>query len=219
MGCGPSKAAGGGASETNKSPRHASIPTQPGRSTAPMKSERKTPSNELNPIVFFDIAIGSTKIGRIEMELFMDVVPATSENFRRLCSPGEFDGGSYKGCTFHRVIRSFMNQGGDIINNDGTGSISIYGESFDDENFQLKHTRAGLLSMANSGPNTNGSQFFMLTAAAPHLDGKHVVFGDVLDGMNVVRKIEATRTDDRDKPTSPVVITDCGQLSGAKPDV
>ena len=166
------------------------------------------------------------------MELFLDVVPATSENFRRFCT-GEAEGG-YKGSTFHRVVSflayikeysssqglqipSFMIQGGDFLRGDGTGSTSIFGsDSFDDENFNLRHTRPGLLSMANSGPNTNGCQFFILTASAPHLDGKHVVFGEVIDGMSVVREIENTKTGPNDKPVEDVVIRDCGQISGSK---
>ncbi|KAL5379858.1 Peptidyl-prolyl cis-trans isomerase H [Paraphaeosphaeria sporulosa] len=201
-----------------------SIP-HPGASTKDVSPENQTPkqtggtekepTNPENPVVFFDITIGGSNAGRIQMELYMDVVPATSENFRRFCT-GEADGG-YKGSIFHRVIPSFMIQGGDFINGDGTGSATIFGsESFDDENFNLKHTRPGLLSMANSGPNTNGCQFFILTEMAPHLDGKHVVFGDVIGGMNVVREIENTQTGAGDRPVKDVVISNCGQVSGAK---
>ena len=163
-----------------------------------------------NPIVFFDITADDEPLGRIEMTLRADVVPKTAENFRALCT-GE-PGFGYKGCTFHRVIPDFMCQGGDFTNHNGTGGKSIYGHKFEDENFQLKHTGPGILSMANAGPNTNGSQFFLCTVETSWLDGKHVVFGEVTKGLDVVKKIESYGT--RSGQTSKTIkIADSGQLS------
>ncbi|KAG6368407.1 hypothetical protein INS49_002613 [Diaporthe citri] len=171
-----------------------------------------------NPLVFFDITLGGEPLGRITFELFKDVVPRTAENFRQLCT-GEYKVNNkpqgYKGSRFHRIIPKFMCQGGDFLHGDGTGSTCIYGtKSFADENFTLKHEHEGLLSMANAGPNTNGSQFFVTTVPTPFLDGKHVVFGKVVDGMDVVRKMEATKTGrrGRDVPDLDVLIAQCGEM-------
>ncbi|PHJ25871.1 cyclophilin precursor [Cystoisospora suis] len=170
-----------------------------------------------NPRVFFDINIDRKPAGRIEFELFKDVVPKTAENFRALCT-GEKGNGrsgkplSYKGCPFHRIIPQFMCQGGDFTRMNGTGGESIYGEKFADENFNLKHSEPFLLSMANAGPNTNGSQFFITTVPCPWLDGKHVVFGKVISGQDVVKKMEAEGRS-TGQTIHPVEIANCGQLS------
>jgi len=174
-----------------------------------------------NPKVFLDISFDNVPVGRLEIELFSSMVPKTAENFRCLCT-GENGVGrsgkrlSYRGSIFHRIITNFMCQGGDFTKFNGTGGESIYGEKFKDENFLMKHTGPGILSMANSGPNTNGSQFFICTAATPHLNGRHVVFGKVVSGMEVVYKMERCGTSDG-KTSKRVSIHNCGEVADGQP--
>jgi peptidylprolyl isomerase len=166
--------------------------------------------------VYFDVTINEKPAGRIVLGLYGDVVPKTAENFRALCT-GEKGVGrsgkplSYKGSPFHRVIPGFMVQGGDFTTGNGYGGESIYGAKFEDENFKVKHTKPGLLSMANAGPGTNGSQFFITLNPTEHLDGKHVVFGEVIDGFDVVKAIEAQGSQSG-KTKSKVIVADCGEL-------
>lgn len=173
-----------------------------------------------NVAVFFDVSIGGQPAGRIRMELYKAQVPRTVDNFRQLCT-GETKRNNaplgYKGVKFHRVIKEFMIQGGDLVKGDGTGRACIYpGDRFDDEpaGLKLKHTGPGMLSMANSGPNTNGCQFFLTAAATPWLDGKHVVFGRIMDAESllVLRKIENVPTGSNNRPRLDVAISECGEL-------
>lgn len=169
---------------------------------------------DINLKPYFDIRIGDVDLGRVTFQLFDDEAPLTCKNFRYMCSMGIFnkEKPSYQDTKFHRVIKDFMLQGGDITRGDGTGGYSIYGESFKDENFNLTHNQPGLLSMANSGPDTNNSQFFITTKKTPWLDNKHVVFGIIISGFDIIKKIENLETDKNDKPIEDIIISKCGLL-------
>lgn len=178
-----------------KAPVSLELPNQPGKQV------------DVTHKVYFDVSSGDQKLGTIVIGLFGKTTPKTVNNFIAFAGEG-FDGKKFEGTKFHRVIKDFMIQGGDVVAMDGTGSISIYGgKYFDDENFDLKHTGPGILSMANAGKDTNGCQFFITTVATPWLDGHHVVFGKVLQGMDVVNTIENVRTTPEDKPIKDIVIT------------
>ncbi|CDO52732.1 hypothetical protein DV113_001388 [Geotrichum candidum] len=172
--------------------------------------------NPENPVVFFDIALGSQKLGRIKIELYADKLPKTAENFRQFCT-GEHRVNTvpqgYKGSKFHRIIKDFMIQGGDFIKGNGTGSATIFGsDTFNDEGFPFTHEEFSL-SMANSGPNTNGCQFFICCTRLKHLDGKHVVFGKVVEGQDIVKKLEHVKTGENDRPfPHDVIIVECGEM-------
>jgi len=179
-----------------------------------VKAEDAPADTTITERVFFDVSVDSAAVGRVQMGLYGKQVPRTVHNFRALCTgeAGTGKGGvplTFEGNVLHRIIPRFMIQGGDITKGDGTGGLSVFGDWFHDENFKVKHTKPGLLSMANSGPDTNGSQFFITLKESPHLDGKHVVFGEVLSGMEVVERIEAVGSASG-QPSKKVEITACG---------
>ncbi len=168
------------------------------------EEEKEKEIKQKEDLVYLDVDINGKNIGKIIIKLFSDIVPKTCYNFRMLCHKK-----SYKKSPFHRIIKDFMIQGGDFTQNDGSGGLSIWGDKFDDENFDIQHDQPYLLSMANRGPNTNGSQFFITTSETPHLDGKHVVFGCVIDGFDIVDYLNKIETNN-DRPIQNVIIGDCG---------
>ena len=170
-----------------------------------------TPTASNSSPVFFDITSDGNKVGRMEFALYDKDCPKTCENFRRLCTGDNAKGYTYKGSIFHRIISGFMAQGGDFTNHNGTGGASIYGRTFADENLNLTHNKRGLLSMANAGPNTNGSQFFITFAPAPWLDGKHVVFGEMVKGEDVLKTLERAGSQSG-RPMYTFRINDCGEI-------
>jgi cyclophilin family peptidyl-prolyl cis-trans isomerase len=165
---------------------------------------------EENNLVYMEISIDKNTIGKIIIKLYEDKVPYTCKNFKTMCI--NKNNLSYKNCPFHRIIKDFMIQGGDFTNGDGTGGVSIYGERFRDENFIYKHDKPYLLSMANAGPDTNGSQFFITTVETPHLDNKHVVFGEVVKGLEIIDYINNVKIDNNDRPIQNIFISNCGVL-------
>jgi cyclophilin family peptidyl-prolyl cis-trans isomerase len=171
------------------------------------KKNKKTKKQE-EDLVYFDIGINGEYMGKIVMLLFSDIVPKTCNNFRTLCK--NKNKLSYKGSPFHRIITDFMIQGGDYTMHNGSGGISIYGNKFEDENFELKHDEPYLLSMANRGPDTNGSQFFITTSETPHLDGKHVVFGKIINGFEIIDHLNTVDTNENDRPKDNIIIMNCG---------